>query len=93
MKFFIVTSINFVMFLAALMQALIFLRVVLSFFVQRENKFIIFVWSATEPLLSPVRRLLPNIGGFDFSPVVVYFAIHLLSYLFVLGVSHLLPVG
>ena len=27
--------------------------------------------SITEPVLAPIRRMLPNMGGFDFSPMVV----------------------
>lgn len=29
------------------------------------------VISITEPVLGPIRRMLPNIGGLDFSPMVV----------------------
>jgi YggT family protein len=30
-----------------------------------------FIFQATEPILKPVRELLPPAGGFDFSPIVV----------------------
>jgi YggT family protein len=33
----------------------------------------------TEPVLGPIRRLLPNLGGLDFSPVVVLFALQFLK--------------
>lgn len=33
-------------------------------------------WSITEPLLGPARRLLPPMGGLDFSPILVMFLIH-----------------
>jgi YggT family protein len=29
----------------------------------------------TEPVLAPIRRILPPIGGLDFSPVVVFIAL------------------
>ena len=29
------------------------------------------VASITEPVLAPIRRMLPNMGGFDLSPMVV----------------------
>jgi YggT family protein len=32
----------------------------------------------TEPLIMPVRRLLPSLGGLDFSPIVVFIVIHLI---------------
>ena len=30
-----------------------------------------FVYEATEPLLAPVRSILPPMGGLDFSPLIV----------------------
>jgi len=32
----------------------------------------------TEPILGPIRRNLPNFGGFDFSPMAVLIVIWLL---------------
>ena len=32
----------------------------------------------TEPLLAPIRKVLPNLGGLDFSPMVLLFALQLL---------------
>lgn len=29
-----------------------------------------FLWETTEPILKPIRRLLPATGGLDFSPLV-----------------------
>ncbi len=37
------------------------------------------VYSLTEPVLAPIRRLLPVMGGLDFSPMVVLFALRALS--------------
>jgi YggT family protein len=31
-----------------------------------------FVYSATEPVLAPIRRLLPQTGMFDLSPIVAF---------------------
>lgn len=30
-----------------------------------------FLWRITEPVLRPLRRLLPNLGGIDISPVIL----------------------
>ncbi|HRQ80691.1 MAG TPA: YggT family protein [Azospirillaceae bacterium] len=42
-----------------------------------------FLYRVTEPLLRPIRNLLPNMGGMDFSPVVlillVFFVRNLLA--------------
>jgi YggT family protein len=37
-----------------------------------------FLYRATEPLLRPIRRILPNFGGLDVSPVVLLIAIWLI---------------
>jgi YggT family protein len=31
------------------------------------------LWRLTEPALRPIRRILPNLGGLDLSPVVLIF--------------------
>jgi YggT family protein len=30
-----------------------------------------FLWRITEPVLRPIRNILPNLGGIDISPVIV----------------------
>ena len=37
------------------------------------------VWSLTEPVLEPIRRVLPAMGGLDFSPMVLLFGLQFLS--------------
>lgn len=34
-----------------------------------------FLYNATEPVLRPIRRVLPNMGGIDLSPLVVLLAL------------------
>lgn len=33
----------------------------------------------TEPVLGPVRRALPSLGGFDISPIVVIFGLQIVA--------------
>lgn len=35
-----------------------------------------FLYRITEPLLRPIRNLLPNLGGIDISPVVLILALY-----------------
>ena len=35
----------------------------------------------TEPLLRPIRRVVPNVGGLDLSPLVLLVGLYLLSYI------------
>ncbi len=37
----------------------------------------------TEPFLGPIRRLLPDLGGIDISPIVLLLALQFLRYLIV----------
>lgn len=39
----------------------------------------------TEPLLGPIRRMLPNLGGIDISPIVLLIGLQFLRYLIVYG--------
>jgi YggT family protein len=43
-----------------------------------DNPLVRFVSAATEPVLGPVRRMLPQTGGFDFSAMLVLFALRML---------------
>ena len=38
-----------------------------------------FLMDVTEPILAPIRRLLPSAGGIDFSPTIVLLGLFLLQ--------------
>ncbi|MGJ5009351.1 YggT family protein [Bradyrhizobium oligotrophicum] len=38
-----------------------------------------FLYRITEPVLGPIRRRLPNFGGLDISPIIVFFLLMLLQ--------------
>jgi len=42
-----------------------------------------FVFQATEPLLAPIRRLLPSSGGLDFSPMILLLGIYFIRQLLI----------
>jgi YggT family protein len=39
-----------------------------------------YLYRATEPVLRPVRRLIPPMGGLDISFIVVFFGVQILVY-------------
>lgn len=41
-----------------------------------------FLYQATEPVLAPIRRALPPMGGIDLSPLVVFLGISVLMRVF-----------
>lgn len=54
-----------------LMFWIIFIRAILSWFSQGGNPLELVLYQLTEPLLAPVRRIIPPIGGLDLSVIVV----------------------
>ena len=55
-----------------------------------HNPVVRFLYEATEPVLSRIRRLLPiSVGGIDFSPVIVIMAIMFLQSFLVPTLRHL----
>ena len=65
-------AINFVRFLLIALEVLILARVLLSWLDPAgRSRFAPFLIAVTEPILAPVRRLLPRTGAFDLSPLIV----------------------
>ena len=69
---------------------LVIVQVVLSWLVafnviNTRNRFVYmvgdFLYRITEPALKPIRRLLPNMGGMDLSPVVLILGLYFLRVL------------
>ncbi|MGF1628951.1 MAG: YggT family protein [Kiloniellaceae bacterium] len=38
-----------------------------------------FLWRVTEPALRPIRRVMPNLGGIDISPIILILLIYFLQ--------------
>lgn len=55
--------------------------------VNRSNRFVAtlgeFLYRITDPVLAPLRRVLPNLGGIDISPLIVIIAIQFLQQLLI----------
>ena len=70
----------FINVLAQALTILIFARVVLSWVpVKLPWSLGEFVFSVTEPILAPIRRALPFMGGMDFSPFIALIAIQFIA--------------
>jgi YggT family protein len=61
----------------------VFGRILLSWFPIRPGTFFAQVFTVlyaiTEPVLGPLRRAIPPMGGFDLSPIVVIFGIQIIQ--------------
>ena len=77
MKVFLV---NFFNLLTNIFLILIFIRVILSWIPTKADTFRKFIVDTTEPILAPIRKLVPLVGGtLDLSPVIAYLLIYLLQ--------------
>lgn len=64
--------------------AMIIMSWLISFqVINTRNQFVAAVWGVlnaiTEPILRPIRRILPNMGGVDLSPLIVFVIIYFLQ--------------
>ncbi len=56
-----------------LYEIVIIVRIVLSWVPHNaQHPAAAFLYKITEPILAPVRRVIPSIGGIDVSPIVVF---------------------
>ena len=66
--------------LLKLYSYVVLIRVILSWLNPNPfNPIVRFIYVVTEPVLAPVRRVLPPMGGLDFSPIVVFVVISVLT--------------
>jgi len=66
-----VTLITLINLLTTLFSLLVLARIVFSWLqLDRYNPIVNFVFQLTEPILAPIRNILPPVAMFDFSPMV-----------------------
>jgi YggT family protein len=77
-----VAIIGYVLFgFLGLYTLLIFLRILFSYLTTGYgNRWVRFMFRSTEPLLAPLRRLIPTVGMFDVSPIVAFIILYLLQF-------------
>jgi YggT family protein len=77
----VVPIIGYVLYgLLSFYSLLIFLRIVFSWvMVSYSNRVMRLLVNATEPMLGPLRRIVPPVGTFDISPIVAFIVVWLLQ--------------
>ena len=68
---------------AGLLVSIIFYSViamiVVSFLApQSSHPAVEFIWELTEPVMAPLRQVLPPMGGLDFSPIILFIALNVM---------------
>lgn len=78
---------TFISLLVNILVIAIFLRAIISWFrLAPDNPIIVILTQVTEPILAPLRRVIPSLGMFDITP---WIAMILLQFLGQLIVSNL----
>lgn len=74
-----VPAIGYVLYgLLSFYSLLIFIRIIFSWGrISYSNRAMRMLFNATEPLLGPLRRIVPTVGMFDISPIVAFFIVWL----------------
>jgi YggT family protein len=71
--------VSILLFALDLYSLVVLVAVVLSWLrLSPDNPVVRVVAALTEPVLAPIRRVLPDFGGFDFSAMVLLLGLHLL---------------
>jgi YggT family protein len=65
--------------LVQLITLLVIVKVFISYFMSPYHPVRLFIDRIIEPLLNPIRRLIPNIGMLDISPIILIIAVQLIG--------------
>ena len=72
---------DFIKLLCQVLTLAIIFRAIMSWFSPRPNTVSIILDKITEPLLAPLRRIIPRAGMFDFTPLVAIILLQLIYHL------------
>ena len=84
------TLIDIVGYLFSIVVPLVIVQVILSLLLQfnvinAQSDFVAAIWRSVnallDPILTPVRRIMPNTGAIDFSPMVFLMILNALGYI------------
>jgi len=64
-----------------LLNLIILVDIVVSFFLSPYHPVRNFLDKIVNPLLSPIRRIMPQTGMFDFSPLILIILLQVIEYL------------
>ncbi len=72
---------TFVDLFVSIFNLILITRVISSYIARPDGRFFMGLVSITEPVLAPVRRMLPTTPGLDLAPLVTFFLLQGLQYL------------
>jgi len=71
--------VSFVQLLTLMLMIAVFIRVMLSWLPMTGGQFnplIAIIYQITEPILAPLRRVIPRLGIFDLTPTIALFILY-----------------
>jgi YggT family protein len=78
---FVILLIRGVDLLTTLLFLLVLTYVIISYFMSPYHQFRVWVNRIVEPMLMPIRRVVPLVGMFDLSPVILLFIIQIIGWI------------
>lgn len=73
---------NFIELLSEILTLAILVRVIMSWFSPSPTNMLVnILYQVTEPILAPLRRIVPRVGVLDFTPLVAVILLQLISFL------------
>ena len=78
MIYFLIRAIDLI---SNLMILLVFVYVVISYFMSPYHQFRMWVNRIVEPMLRPIRQVVPRVGMFDFSPITLLLLIQFIGWI------------
>jgi len=64
-----------------LLFLLVLIYVVISYFMSPYQQFRMWVDRLVEPMLRPIRKVVPSVGMFDFSPIILLLLIQFIGWI------------
>ena len=74
-----VVLLNFIRILCEVLTFAIFIRAIMSWFVTSPNTLTNILDKITEPILAPLRRIIPRAGMFDLTPLIAIVLLQLIA--------------
>jgi YggT family protein len=71
---------RFVDLFVSIFNVFLIIRVIMSYFAKPGNRFFAWIINLTEPVLAPVRQVLPKTPGIDFAPLAAFFLLQGIAY-------------
>ena len=73
-----------VLFIVSIYYYAILASIIMSFVMMfsgstNPHPLLLLVWQLTEPIMAPVRKIIPSMGGLDFSPIFIFIAIQIIQ--------------